>query len=179
MQYYVRSFLGPLTAYSYTSNGVVSQKWQTSVGAATSVAIGADGAIFAADSNSIFKLDPDDGHVIRSVTGLQLSNSYTPILTANSLFVYSNTATEVFDLNTLAHVKSLIPGEHNSNTPVRSPGAVFDRGYVLYRRPGFDVYFAVPEPSTAAFVTGILALLTIRRRPAAYRSQGDCRSPIH
>jgi hypothetical protein len=175
MQYYVRSFLGPLTAYSYTSNGVVSQNWQTSVGEATSVAIGADGAIFAADSSSIYKLDPDNGHVITSVTGLELSNSYTPVLTANSLFVYSNTATEVFDLNTLAHVKTLTPGAPNSNTPVRSPGAIFDRGYVLYRRPGFDVYFAVPEPSTATVITGVLALLTVRRRSAAFRSHGDCR----
>jgi hypothetical protein len=179
MQFYVRDpIANVLTAFSYTSNSVITQKWQVPESVFSgggSVSIGTDGGVYIASSmdGSILKRDPEDGHILRSVTGLTLSNDVSPSLSSNALFLYGDAiggpTTEIFDLNTFAHIKSLPGGRGDKNTPFQSPGAIFDNGYVLYFNPntstgGFEVYLATPEPAAIALATIALATLLLRCR---------------
>jgi hypothetical protein len=167
-QFYVR-VAGLLTAFSYNSNSEIIQRWQTAAPGNDSLAIGADGDIYVSNSISIAKRDPIDGHLIQSVDGLQLSSAYTPAISANALFIYGSNSpisawTNVYDLNTLALIETLPFGRSSSNTPAKSPGAIFDNGYVVYHKHGFDVYWAVPEPSTLALALSTFATLAAYRR---------------
>ena len=177
-QFYVRDEIGGfLTAYSYTSNSVINQKWQIPIShfsGVGSVSIGADGSVYmVSQPGSISKLDPDDGHVLQSLSGLSLSTNITPALSATSVFLYgdasSSGTTEIFDINTLAHLASLPRGRGDASGLYSSPGAIFDNGYVLFyitntSTYGFDVYLAIPEPSTILLATAAFAGLTMRRR---------------
>jgi hypothetical protein len=163
-----------LTAFSYTNNNVISQMWQTAPHGHTSVAIGLDGGVYGISSSSIYEWSSEDGHVIRSISGLQLSSGFCPALSDNALFAYSNDGvnkyTEVYDLQTLVHIKTLSHGQLNANTPTQSPGAVFNGGYVLYYdlngagSGGFDVYFAVPEPATIYLALLAVAFFSVGAR---------------
>jgi hypothetical protein len=193
MQFYVRDNIAQvLTAFSYTSNSVITQKWQVPesiFSGGGSVSIGADGGVYiaSAQGGSIVKRDPEDGHILQSVTGLALSNETTPSLSSNALFLYSDAiggpTTEIFNLNTLAHIKSLSGGRGDKNTPFQSPGVIFNNGYVLYFNPntstgGFEVYLAIPEPSSIALTVLALAALPIRRRKSVHHNRVS-RAPMH
>jgi hypothetical protein len=179
MQFYVRDNIAKvLTAFSYTSNSVITQKWQVPESVFSgggSVSIGAGGGVYIASAldGSILKRDPADGHILQSLTGLALSKDITPSLSSNALFLEGNAPggpkTEIFDLNTLTHIKSLPGGRGDSNTPFQSSGAVFDYGYVQYLFPqssagAFEVYVAIPEPSTIGLTLLAFAALATRRR---------------
>jgi hypothetical protein len=163
---------GLLTAFSYTSQSSISQVWQVPANInGGSVAIGADGGIYLTDStslHSLIKRDPTDGHLLKSISvAFEFSFGATPIVSANSLFVWSTEfgpVTEVYDLDTFTRVRFLPKGRGGSNTAYQGPGAIFDNGYVLYYSSGFDVYWAVPEPSTLVLAVGIFAPLAAHRR---------------
>jgi hypothetical protein len=163
---------GLLTAFSYTSQSSISQVWQVPASInGGSVAIGADGGIYLADSTSLhglFERDPTDGHLIKSISvATEFSFGVTPLLSANSLFIWSATGgvrTDVYDLDTFAFVRTLPKGRGGFNTAYQGPGAIFDNGYVLYHTNGFDVYWAVPETSTLVLAVGIFAPLAAYRR---------------
>jgi hypothetical protein len=171
---------GLLTAFSYTSQSSISQVWQVPANIlGGSVAIGADGGIYLADStslHSLFERDPTDGHLIKSISmATQFSNGVTPLLSANSLFIWSSEGqTKVYDLDTFALIRTLPKGRGDSNTAYQGPGAIFDNGYVLYRQDGstggFDVYWAIPEPSTLLLAVIALAALPTRRRKSVSRT---------
>jgi hypothetical protein len=178
-QFYVRDGdINALSAFSYTSNSMITQKWQTNPHGSTSVAIGPGGEVYGTNANEIYDWSPADGHVIQSTSGLELAYGFTPALSANSLFTYGYDSThavkttEVFDLGTLAHVRTLPRGQSDANTPQQSPGAVFDQGYILYHSQdsiggaGFGVYFAVPEPAAILLVFSALPFIRNARRPA-------------
>ena len=174
MQFYIHdSSRDVLEAYSYTSNSTINSLWQVAnASSGGSVSIGPDGGIYYATTGGLFERDPVDGHLLNSITGLKLSNYTTPALSANSIFVYGDATidgtTEIFNLNTFAHVASIQRGRTDKNTPFQGPGAVFDNGYVLSYESNligsFEVYWAVPEPSTLVLSVGIFALLATRRR---------------
>jgi hypothetical protein len=162
---------GFLTAFSYTSQSSISQVWQVPANIlGGSVAIGADGGIYLTDSlslRSLIKRDPTDGHILKSVSvAFDFSFGATPIVSANSLFAWSTEfgpVTEIYDLDTFARVRFLPKGRGGSNTAYQGPGAIFENGYVLYHSSGFDVYWAVPEPSSALLAVSIVAMLASRR----------------
>jgi hypothetical protein len=174
-QFYVRDQSnGFLTAYSYHGNSDIAQLWRIPgfFSGGGSVAIGADGQIYAARLSEILSLDPSDGHLLRSITGLNLANSNTPVLSSNSLFVFGNDTTEIFDITTFARVASLASGRDDLNTSYCGPGAVFDNGFISYfafntTSRGFNVYLAIPEPSSFLIALLTFALLVVRRgRPS-------------
>lgn len=170
-QFYVRDHEN-LTAYSYTSQTSISQVWQMPANVnGGSVAIGADGGIYFTDStslHSLFERDPTDVHLVKSISmAAEYSFGATPTLSANSLFICDSEVvgqTKVYDLNTLALVRTLPKGRPGSNSAYQGSGAIFDNGYVLYHSEGFDVYWAVPEPSTLILAVGIFSQLAICRR---------------
>jgi hypothetical protein len=165
---------GLLTAFSYTSQSSISQVWQVPANInGGSVAIGADGGIYLTDStglHSLIERDPTDGHLLKSTNvPFEFSFGVTPIVSANSLFAWSTEfgpVTEIYDLDTFTRVRFLPKGRGGTNTAYQGPGAIFDNGYVLYHTDGFDVYWAVPEPSTAilVLVVGIFPPLATHRR---------------
>ena len=174
MEFYVHDdSRNVLEAYSYTNNGAISSIWQVANGSSGgSVSIGADGGVYYATVSGLFERDPTDGHVLRSLSGLALSNETTPALSANSIFLYgdatSGGTTEIFDINTFAHVSSISRGRGDLGTDYQGPGAIFDNGYVLYYHTdtttsGFDVYLAVPEPS-AVLLLLTSSIVTVTRR---------------
>lgn len=170
-QIYIRNdLLNHMIAFSFESNAVITQKWQTTDTGSGSVSIGDSGRIYSTDRHTIWEQDPSDGHVIRSINGLDLPIGFTPVLSSNSLFYYGGTrATEIFDLNTFTHTRTLPDGRGSTNTHLQSPGAIFDNGYVLYHSNGFDVY-VIPEPSIAILAIGLAVILAIRNR--SYRVGG-------
>jgi hypothetical protein len=170
---------GLLTAFSYISQNSINQVWQVPANInGGSVAIGADGGIYFTDStslptslHSIFERDPTDGHVLKTFSTVgEWSFGVTPLLTANSLFITTSAnggQTEVYDLDTSAYVRTLLRGTGGGNGAYHDPGAIFDNGYVLYYSNGFDVYWAVPEPSTLVLAVSIFAPLAAYRRRRA------------
>jgi hypothetical protein len=167
-QYYVEnSTTHRLIAYSYSDSNNIAEVWQSTMTGGMSAVLGADGAIYRSTSSSLYKLDPVDGHVIASVSGLDLASSYTPIISGNSIFIHSgvfpNIRTKVFDINTLEQVMALGTGQNNAHGSSLTVGAIFDGGIVVHRQGGFDVYLSVPEPSSALLALSIFALLASRR----------------
>ena len=165
-----------LTAFSYLNNSNISQIWQRSGSGAvagSSVAIGANGNVYAADNSTLLELNPTNGNVLRSLSGLSLANGVTPALDQKDIWVYTDTNTQIYDLATLALVQTL-PGSRGSlNSAYDGPGAIFDHGFALdygniYGSPGFDVYqaaAAVPEPSSLVLAAvGVAGLLAVRWR---------------
>jgi hypothetical protein len=181
MQFYVRDdYTGFLTAYKYTSNNDIQQVWRDSnsyQGVFGSVSIGADGRIYSARPNSVFELDPVDGHVLRSINGLPLASQIsTTALNATSLFVdvpasqfSNNGSTNIYDLNTFSLVASVPRHQASRTFGGLTPVAISGFGYVIpyatdTTRMGFDVYLAIPEPSTLILALGIFGPLAARRR---------------
>jgi hypothetical protein len=182
MQFYVRDRAnGYLTAFKYTSNNDIQQVWRDSnsyLAISGSVSIGADGRVYSARPNSVFELDPVDGHVLRSISGpLLASQISTTVLNATSLFIdvpasqFSDSgSTYIYDLGTFSLVAS-VPRHTASRTfGGLSPVAISGFGYVIpyatdTTRMGFDVYLAIPEPSTFVLAVSFFApLAPLRRR---------------
>ena len=93
-----------LTAYSYIDQNNIVQLWQRTgpgIGSGASVAIGPDGKIYSVDNTTLVELDPATGAVLRSLMGQSFANAVTPILSDGYVWVYSESQTLVYGLNTL------------------------------------------------------------------------------
>ena len=160
-----------LTAYSYTNNNTITQLWQYSgpgVQADSGVAIGPNGKIYSADNSNLVELDPTNGNLLRSVTGLSLANGITPALSRDDVIVYDQNNTLFYTLKDLTLEKTL-PGSRGSlNSPYDGPGALSGNHFLLdygniFGSPGFDVYSSqitsVPEPSSLLLASLAVACL--------------------
>ena len=174
-----------LTAYSYTNNSTITQLWQyTGPGIPNngSVAIGPDGGVYSVDSHNLVELNPANGSVMRSLTGLNLANGVTPAIDQNSLVIFDNNNTLFYNLSTLSLEMTLTGSRGSANTEYNSPGALENTHFLLDygpfgSSPGFDVYAGtaavVPEPSAAALATiaaGVLGAVGLIRKRRAPRS---------
>jgi hypothetical protein len=166
-----------LTAYSVSGNNY-TQAWQlrgAGISAGSSVALGPNGDVYAAAGSTLLDINPSNGNIVRSLTGLSLANRVTPVIDANDIWLFDQQNTLIYDLNTLALVKTL-PGSRGSlNTAYDGAGVVSGTSFLLdygniYNSPGFDVYalVSVPEPSSLAMtsvaIAGLLAARSLRRR---------------
>jgi hypothetical protein len=161
-----------LTAYQYVNNSTIVQKWQKTgpgIESGSSVAIGANGNVYASAGETLLEIDPVTGLTLRSKSGQSFANAVTPIVTANALVAFSQAQTLFYSLNDLSLVNALPGSRGSSNSPFDSPGAVDDTHFVLDygrvgSRPGFDVYTApAPEPS-ATLLLGLGAAAAVCRR---------------
>ncbi len=162
-----------LTAYHYTDNGHIEMVWQKTgvgIGNGGSVAIGADGKVYAADMSRIVELDPTTGATLRFISG-SFANGMTPALTNGVLWAFSGNQTVAYDLNSLQLLRALSGSRGSLNSAYDSPGAFADGYFALdygtiVGSHGFDVYDApVPEPQTImAFAVGGAFLLAARWR---------------
>ncbi|MEK6644541.1 MAG: PQQ-binding-like beta-propeller repeat protein [Planctomycetota bacterium] len=180
-QFYVKEVMNsgqgfPLAAFSYVDNSQISQLWQQTgpgIGHGGSVAIGQKGSLFSADGATLLELDPSDGTVLRSLTGLSLAGGITPAITGNSIFLMTETQTQIYDLDSFALRRSLQGSRGSLNTAYDSPGAVFDSGFALdygniYGSRGFDV-FRVPEPSTLSLIgVGAIGIRRFRKSASVF-----------
>jgi hypothetical protein len=151
-QFYVledyNSTVGTLTAYNYIDNDTITQLWQKTgpgISGGSSVAIGPDSLLYAADNSTLLEIDPSDGSTLRSLDGQSIAGRVTPAMSNGYLWAFSQTQTLVYSLDTFTLTQSL-PGSRGSlNSAYDSPGALADGYFLLdygniYGSPGFDVY---------------------------------------
>jgi hypothetical protein len=171
-----------LTAYDYAGNGAITQLWtRTGPGIrnGSSVAIGEDGRLYAADPTLLIEMDPDTGRTLRSAEG-RFGAIVTPVLQDGYVWTFGADSTMAFSLDDLSLARSLPGSRGDLSGWYSSPGAIADRHFLLDYNyfggmPGFDVYRAVPEPASLAAVALFLpALLSrpARRRRARSRARG-------
>lgn len=96
-------------------------------------------------------------------------------MNATSLFIdvpasqfSNNGSTNIYDLGTFSLVASVPRHQASSTFGGLTPVAISGIGYVIpfatdSTRMGFDVYLAIPEPSTLLLAVSIFALLATRR----------------
>jgi outer membrane protein assembly factor BamB len=158
-----------LTAYNYADNATITQLWtRTGPGIqnGSSVAIGKDGKLYAADPTLLIEMDPDTGQTLRSVEG-RFGAIVTPALQDGYVWTFGADSTMAFSLNDLSLVRSLPGSRGDLSGWYSSPGAIADQHFLLDYNyfggmPGFDVYRAVPEPSSLAGVA-LFAFATLSR----------------
>lgn len=160
-----------LAAYRF-AGGAVTPLWETAgVGPneGSPVTLGPDGSIYAVNGTTLMKLDPADGHVVKSVAGVNTAVS-APLLTRDFLWNFGATGAsgiDVYayrpdDLSLAEHV--VLPASQSS------PESVVDDTHLVLAfadsRAGFTVYSGamLPEPETLLLVLPVLVGGMRRRR---------------
>jgi hypothetical protein len=186
---YVSDSLGSLdgvAAFDYAPDGSLAERWRYTgrgTSRSASVAVGADGSVFAAGSypggSDLVRLDPSSGAVLDRATLPVFNFLGTPALSDGYVWVTgtSNRGLEtwVYDADTLDRVATFAGGNAGDGSPFDSPVAIFsdvgglsgfllDYGNVGEPRNGFDAYFVVPEPGGFVLAAGGGLVVLARRR---------------
>ncbi len=138
---------GTLTAYHYTDNQNIELVWQKHGNIflleAGSVAIGPTGNVYSVTPNEIVEIDPDTGATLRRLYG-SFATNVTPAVTRGLLWLFSQTQTLSYDLNTFRLTRAFEGSRGDANTPYSSPGAFEEGFFVLDRGDKLDIYQESP-----------------------------------